>query len=406
MSIFENMTYEALMESVLGRVSPSLDKREGSMIWNGTAPAMAELAQFYAALELILAETFIPTASREFLILRAADRSMAPMEASSAVFKAKFNIEVSEGTRFSCEDLNFVVTGRVSEEDGNGVLIHLVTCETPGSAANEYSDSLIPIEYVSGLTVAELGSLFIPGEDEEDTEAFRQRLLDAMRGGAFGGNVADYKEKILSIQGVKDVKVYRVSNAGISPSSLIPSDDVCTEIEALLASEISEGLSIWLSAVYTAAKEKLLTVGGTVRCVILAETGEPTEDFLKNIQNEMDPVAGEGLGLAPIGHVVDVDGVAKVDITFDCTLTISQGKNESTVRERINSIIDEYFAELTKEWADSDHLTVRISQIEARILTSLRDSVIEITNSTLNGSSENLILGRDEVPIRKVVTDG
>ncbi len=401
MSIFENMTYEALMERVLGRVSSELDKREGSVIWNSTAPAMAELSQFYSALELMMKETFAVTASREFLKLRAADRSMTPYAATPAVFRADFNIQISIGTRFSLEDLNFVVKESIENAPGD-YYSYLVSCETPGSLANEYSGDLIPIEHINGLTYASLGALVTPGEDEEDTESFRKRYLEALKGGYFGGNVADYKNKLLSIPGVKDAKVYRVSNGNIAPSSLIPDEEVCLEIENILDADVSEKLSTWLSAVYTASKDRLLTVGGTVRCVILAETGEPTEDFIAVVQNEIDPIAGEGLGLAPIGHVVKIDGVKNREISFKCTPVLAEGANNNQVSAEINDIVDEYFEELTDSFGNVERINIIISQIEARILTSLSKSVLDISESTLNGGKSNLLLEKDEIPIRKV----
>ena len=43
--MFEHNTYEALVKSALSRVPNDIDKREGSMVFNGVAPSMAELAQ-------------------------------------------------------------------------------------------------------------------------------------------------------------------------------------------------------------------------------------------------------------------------------------------------------------------------------------------------------------------------
>ena len=63
---------------------------------------------------------------------------------------------------------------------------------------------------------------------------------------------------------------------------------------------------------YTAAKNKLLTVGGTVKLVLLAANNTvPTDTLIDDVQTAVDPTenAGEGLGLAPIGHVVQVTGV-------------------------------------------------------------------------------------------------
>ena len=132
--MFESRTYEALLASALSRVASPVDKREGSMVMNGVAPSMAELAQLYIAADFVLQATYIITAPREYLIKRAHDRNMDPYPASPAVYRAEFNIEVPVGTRFSCEDLNFVVTARMdTEEDTETGLSHQVTCETPGT---------------------------------------------------------------------------------------------------------------------------------------------------------------------------------------------------------------------------------------------------------------------------------
>ena len=180
------------------------------MVMNGVAPSMAELAQLYIGLDFVFTATYLATAPREYLIKRAADRNMSPYPPSAAVFRAEFNIEVPVGTRFSCEDLNFVVTARMdtSEDTATG-LSHRVTCETAGAHANGYTGQLIPIEYVDGLTHAELVELLIPGDDEEDTEVFRQRVLDSFKSQAFGGNQADYIEKVKAMPGISAVKVHR-----------------------------------------------------------------------------------------------------------------------------------------------------------------------------------------------------
>ena len=99
------------------------------MVMNGVAPSMAELAQLYIAADFVLQATYILTAPREYLIKRAHDRNMDPYPASAAVYRAEFNIEVPVGTRFSCEDLNFVVTARMDTEDDTETgLSHQVTC--------------------------------------------------------------------------------------------------------------------------------------------------------------------------------------------------------------------------------------------------------------------------------------
>lgn len=404
--MFESKTYEALLASAMARVTAAVDKREGSMVMNGVAPSMAELAQLYIAADFVFQATYLLTAPREYLIKRASDRNMAPYPASAAVFRAVFNIEVPVGTRFSCEDLNFIVTGRLTDDtDTDTRLSHEVTCETVGAAANSYAGTLIPVEYVSGLTLAELVELIVPGDEEEETETFRQRVLDSFQSQAFGGNQADYIEKVRAIAGVGAVKVHAVWNGDISPSELIPGDEVTAWYETAVGS-LEAPVAAWLTAIYTAAQSRKLTVGGAVRLVIMASNNAvPSDTFLEEIQTAVDPVqnAGEGLGLAPIGHVVNVVGVEPETVDITLNLTYAAGWDWAAVQSYVVAVIDEYFAELAESWATADFLTVRISQIESRILSACSAMVTDIGGTQINGVEANLVLGADSIPVRGAV---
>lgn len=401
--MFENQTYEALLKRALARVPPAMDKREGSMVMNGVAPSMAELAQLYIAADFVFTATYLATAPREYLVKRAADRNMEPKPASPAVFRAEFNIEVPTGTRFSCEDLNFIVTSRMDPEHDTGTgLSHQVTCETAGALANSYAGILIPIEYVDGLTRAELVELLIPGDDEEETEAFRQRVLDSFQSQAFGGNQADYKEKVLAMPGVGDVKIHPVWNGDLRPAELIPGESVKAWFEASV-SALEPTVAAWVTAVYTAAKDKLLTVGGTVKLVIMASNNTvPSTTLLDEIQTAVDPTqnAGEGLGLAPIGHVVQVVGVEQETVDITLNLTYASGWSWEAVKSYVETVLDDYFDELAQSWAASEYLTVRISQIESRILSECSAMVTDIGGTKINGLEANLVLGPDSIPAR------
>lgn len=403
MSAFEDKTYENLLASALTRVSGAFDKREGSMLYNGVAPAMAELAQLYTALDFVFSATYIATAPREYLIMRAKDRGMTPYPASAAVFRAEFNIEVPIGSRFSCDEMNFYVSERMSEEDTGTEKSYRLICETAGADANNCSGDLIPIEYISGLTAASIAELLIPGDDEEETEAFRQRIIDSFQAQAFGGNQADYLEKIRSIAGVGGVKIHPVWNSGISPGALIPSDDVQTWYGDTIGTITDTAAKEWLTAVYTAALEKKLTVGGTVKAVIMTSDNKaPSTTFLTEIQTAVDPTqnAGEGLGFAPIGHVVNVVGVTPVKVDIELNLSFAAGWNWESAKSYIENVIDEYLSSLADAWEGSDNLTVRISQIESRILSECSAMITDISGTKINGAEQNLVLDADSIPVR------
>lgn len=166
---------------------------------------------------------------------------------------------------------------------------------------------------------------------------------------------------------------------------------------------LSEPVTAWLTAVYTAALNKKLTVGGTVKLVLLASNNTaPSETLIDEVQTAVDPTenAGEGLGLAPIGHVVHVTGVEPVPVSITLNLTYASGWNWEAIKSYVEAVIDGYFAELAGTWATSDHLTVRISQIESRILSECSDMITDIADTQINGKEENLVLGADSIPVR------
>ena len=351
---FSDKTYEQLMEEALGRVSDDIDKRPGSMVWNGNAPCLAEVAQLYLALDFVFTATYVNSAPREYLIKRAADRSIFPKAATPAVLRAKMNMNVPVGTRFSLEDINFVVTKQLGSEGDD--FVHLVECETAGTVGNGYAGELIPIDYVEGLTRAETDGIYSAGTDEEDTEIFRARVIESMRSIAFGGNVADYKNKAMTFDGVGQVKV----------------------------------LPIWNGA-------------GTVKLILMSSNLDSpmiSEDRIASIKNEVDPTEkqGQGYGLAPIGHTVTVASVKEKDVNVSMKAELKTGVEQSAAIAEISKIINEYFRELSADWKNKDNVVVRISHIESRILercNSVED--IEI-GTTANGETKSLTLEKDEIP--------
>lgn len=351
---YENMTFDNILNNLLDRVPDSFDKREGSIIYDALAPAAVELANLYIELDNVLNETFADTASRYYLIKRAKERGLSPEQATYAILRAEFtptDLEIEIGARFNGDDLNY----KVIEKIGDGV--YKVQCETAGTVGNGYFGTIIPIDYIQGLETARIVSNLIPGEDEEETEAFRTRYLASLTSQAYGGNVADYKEKVNSLAGVGGCKVYRASE--------------------------------WNG-------------GGSVKIVIInSEFEEPSNDLVDSIQNEIDPETnhGEGMGIAPIGHIVSVAGVNVDEVTISTTLEYATGYNWDSIKNQFYEVIDEYFSELNQGWANSDNIVVRISQIESRILEIT--GIVDISNTLINNQANNYTLDKDSIVARE-----
>ena len=110
--------------------------------------------------------------------------------------------------------------------------------------------------------------------------------------------------------------------------------------------------------------------------------------------------------MAPIGHVVSVVGVAAESVDIELHLAYAQGWDWESAKSYIEKVIDSYFQELARSWASSDFLTVRISQIESRILSECSDMVTDIGGTKINGKESNHALSPDSIPARGEVTDG
>lgn len=390
-----DVTYEEILERMLARVSDKFDKREGSVIFDTHSPTAIELQLLYVELNTLIAEAYGDSASREFLIRRCKERGITPYEATKAILEGKFtpkNIDVT-GQRFNISSLNFIVLEKIADGE------YQVQCETPGIVGNQQLGTMIPIEYIEGLETAELTDVLIPGEDEEDTEDLRKRYFDSFNEKAFGGNVQDYLEKTNAIPGVGSTKVTRVWNGNIRPADMIPTAKVKTWYEGIIGT-LDQEVTLWLSNVYMAAAEKKLTTGGTVLLTILnSDYGVASDALIQTVQNTIDPAenAGEGYGLAPIGHVVSVKSAKEVTVTLKTKITFDTGYSWSNLQNSIDTAVQDYLLELRKGWADTAYLVVRISQIETRLLSI--KGIVDIENTKINGSTDNLTLGKHEVPV-------
>lgn len=365
--MYENQTYQVILSRMLGAVDEwaqlrgiTIDTREGSLIRTALSPAALELQQAYIELDEVLNESFADTQTRDFLIRRCKERGVNIEPATAAVRRGEFNTGVPIGSRFSLNTLNYVVTAQIENH------VFQLRCETAGVVGNLESGDLIPIDYIDGLTTAVLTDVLIPGEDEESTEHLRARYFNSLKSQAFGGNTQDYVEKTLSLDGVGGVKVYRAWNGG-----------------------------------------------GTVKLVILdTEYHVPSSILIDTVQTKIDPLPNQGLGLgiAPIGHFVTVEGAHGETINIATHLTFESGWDWNAVKPYAEQAIDHYFNELSAEWDAVDWrddltatLTVRISQIETRLL-GVR-GVLDVENTTLNGVAANLPLAPDAVPVRGAVAN-
>lgn len=340
-------TYDEILGSMLAKVPNDVDRREGSIIYDALAPAAAELAQLYIQLEYLNQVTYADEATGEYLTKRCAELGIIRKQATKALRKGKFNVTIPIGTRFVLDETTYVVLEVLSEFE------YKLECEQVGELGNMYQGTLIPLTPINGLSVAELTDILIPGEEIESDLELRKRYFEGLNSEAYGGNISDYEVKVKAIQGVGGVKVYPVWNGG-----------------------------------------------GTVKLVIVdSHYNVPSTELCNKVQTLLDPIQnqGEGLGIAPIGHTVTVEGAIPITIHIASQITLQEGFVWEDVKDNIAKQIEEYLAELRGQWDSQGALVIRISYVETRILGV--PGVLDIQETTLNNIGQNLILDKNAIPV-------
>lgn len=144
-----------------------------------------------------------------------------------------------------------------------------------------------------------------------------------------------------------------------------------------------------------------MTVGGTVLVTVVnsRDFGAASGVLVDRVQTILDPEenAGEGYGVAPIGHIVNVKSAVPVEIQVKTSLTFEEGYSWTNLKIPIMEVVDKYLLELRQTWADSSFIVVRVSQIEARILAV--KGVADIGDTRLNGTAANVTLDMYEIPV-------
>ncbi len=343
--MYEEITYNTILTRMLERVDNRFDKREGSIIMTAIAPIAMEIYLAYFELDKIINESFADTQSRDFLSLRARERGIEPKEASPSRWIIESDVKLKDNMRFAVGEYSFYVDKVVDDT------ISEVVCEQSGSKTNLLSGDVIPLQHIEDLHSVSLVELAVAGEDEEETESFRSRYFDFLQSAPFGGNVADYKEKAMSMDGVGNVKV----------------------------------VPLWDGP-------------GTVKIIFTSSDNKsPSNALVESMQNIFDPQEGNGIGLAPIGHKCTV--VAANELSVNLTTEITTTSEVSITS--VENILDDYFDELTRKWVGETSVVVRVNQIESRILEI--DGVSDVSATTINGNTSVLVLNSDTIPVRGTV---
>ncbi len=346
--MFEDRTYENIMKEMMSEMPDDINTEEGSLIFNACAKQALKLEEAYLSMAYIYDNMLPDTQDEEHLIRYAKERGVEIKTATHAVLLGVFSQEIEIGTRFTLNDMDYTVKECI------GGFNYRMECEEEGTVGNTSFGEIDPVDYVDDWQGGQITKVLTPGINREDIEVFRQRVFDTFNTKAFGGNKADYIRFFSEMEEVGGIKVKRTGDTGTGISVIFTDRDF----------------------------------------------GVPSNEVVSIVQERTDPASshGEGNGRAPIGHSVYVHAVSGVKVNISMKLTFESGYSYAAVKSYIDSQIEGYLKELCVKWSSSDYLTVRVSQLESRILSI--EGIADVSGTTLNGKAVNLVLGEYEIPLK------
>lgn len=362
--MFEDYTYERLLEDVLNSAPEEIDTRPGSIFYDAVSGPLLKVAKLYTDLDLIVELTSVATATGEALDVKASEYGVTRSGATKSKYYVTFEgVTPLTGERFYTNGKYFSL-----REDAEKKIYYL-EAEKAGSGGNEiYSGTpAIPVNTIEGLHSATFKGIYENGNDEEEDENLRTRVQEKIAGPAENGNKQHYKTWCESREGVGRARIF----------------------------------SLWNGP-------------NTVKGVLIDLTGKPCgAATVDEVQAYIDPalkgytvtvgdriyVVGDGLGggVANLGAHFTATGAVPLVINVNFKAELSSGATKEAAEQEAKEAIEEYLKELVLTTVEATDIVIRISSIGA-ILSGLHN-VLDYSNLRLNGEAHNITPGEDDVPI-------
>ncbi len=330
---------EQLLARMLAQVPDELDKREGSVIYTTLAPVAQMLAQQNAMLEQMERLLFADTAEGEWLDRTVTDFGLVREEATQAVRRVILTAREGGplsgciGLRVAADGLAFVL--EEEEEAGS----YLARCQTAGTAGNRCGPDILPMDYFTGLGGGRMETEpVIAARDQETDEQLRQRFRQAVSQTPYGGNIADYEQKTLAVEGVGAVAVFGAQVMGAGKVGLVIGDE---------------------------------------------EGHAASSQLVEQVQTLMGV---DGDGIAPVGHTVTVTTGEELEVAVSAALHLRSGESFEVVRPLAEAAVEQYLENIS--FNEDTIFAARLTSV----LLECSSAVADVTEVTIGGKAGNLLL--------------
>ena len=372
MSLFDDRTAEnikaELFEDLTSKIaelpeSEKVSADQGSFLDLGISKTAAIAEELYSDLDAVNDNMLVDTQDAEHLVDSGVEFGIPINEGTAAVVIADLNCECDIGTEFTAvdSDYNYIIIDDpeiITGEDSTIYRYHMEADED-GIDPGNYRGDIEPVDFLDGFEEGSITGVYAVGTEQEDIESYRERRLSTYTSKACAGNYDYYKEVIGNISGVGGVKVVRRQ----STQSFIP-------------------------------------------CYIQADDyGVPTQTLLNSVKETMDPslYEGEGMGLAPMGHVLQVNPVTALTVDVSASFTFDDGYSFSILETALKKAVNDYITQQAATWQNSGAIVIRVAVVESALLNVT--GVLDIDDVTLNGDDENLTTTAYQVPVFGTLTE-
>lgn len=338
--MFEDRTHENLKNEILNSYNLDIAKNEGSFLDEIASGSALAHASIYSVLEKLLNIAFIKDSYGDSLDKRVQEFGIERKEGLQAVGKARFHgkvgVEVGSGAIIVANGNRYEVldnqNGRIDLEDG--VELYVRSLEV-GTDKNLLTGISFVLETpLNGIERIESTSAIIGGTNPESDEELKERFFYIQSHKGTSGNVDDYINWALQVDGVKNVKVIPLWNGN-----------------------------------------------GTVKVVVMTKNN-------RNVSEEVVQAAKDFIEIKrPIGASVTVVTPTVLEVNISATVEVDKSTDLEIIKAEFRDRVDEYLVN-----AVSEITYTKVAGILSRI-----EGVIDYSNLTVNGGSKNIKLITDQV---------
>ena len=367
--MFEDRTYENIMNECLAAAPPGIDLRQGSIFYDAVASAAFKIAQFYADISTVFDLVFITTAAGVYLDQKGAEHGVFRLPATPALYEYIWAGEAQPalGNRFFAEGLYFVL------RRADDMTLYL-KAEALGTGSNNILEGTlaVPVNNISGLTLSVFGALIEPGAEEESDDDFRERIQEKIAGPAENGNRQHYKTWCESVPGVGRARIIPLFAGENTVMGVIIGADG-TPASQIIVDQVQEYVDP-------------MTLGNTV--IFNGET-IPIGD-------------GLGEGVANIGARFAARSPAALFVDVSFIAELKTGATKDQVKTDAIIAITEYLKDLALHTPERQIMVVRMSAISSFLYAI--PGLLDYTALTLNGATANIEVANTRVAVLGEVT--